>query len=43
MAFGVLGAIPGNDITVDDPDCCAVSFPDFWEQLARVTRVSRDR
>jgi 3-phosphoshikimate 1-carboxyvinyltransferase len=43
MAFGVLGAIPGNDITVDDPDCCAVSFPDFWEQLARVTRGSRDR
>ena len=43
MAFGILGAIPGNDVTVDDPDCCAVSFPDFWEQLARVTRRSPDR
>ena len=38
MAFGILGAIPGNDITVDDPDCCAVSFPDFWQQLALATQ-----
>ena len=33
MAFGVLGSIPGNQITVDDPACVAVSFPTFWEQL----------
>lgn len=35
MAFGVLGAIPGNRITVDDPDCVAVSYPGFWNDLAR--------
>jgi 3-phosphoshikimate 1-carboxyvinyltransferase len=36
MAFGVLGAIPGSRITIDDPACAAVSFPTFWEELARV-------
>jgi len=36
MAFGVLGAVPGNQITVDDRACAAVSFPSFWEELARV-------
>jgi 3-phosphoshikimate 1-carboxyvinyltransferase len=36
MAFGVLGALPGNRITVDDPDCVAVSFPTFWHELGRV-------
>ena len=35
MAFGVLGALPGNDIRVDDPACVAVSFPGFWEVLGR--------
>lgn len=37
MAFGVLGASPGTSITVDDPSCVAVSYPGFWEDLARVT------
>lgn len=37
MAFGVLGALPGNDIVVDDPACVAVSYPTFWEDLGRVT------
>lgn len=36
MAFGVLGALPGNEITVDDPDCVAVSYPAFWDDLRRV-------
>ncbi len=36
MAFGILAAIPGNAITIDDPACVAVSFPDFWSELARV-------
>lgn len=36
MAFGVLGALPGNDIVVDDPSCVAISYPDFWSDLARV-------
>ena len=37
MAFGVLGALPGNDIVVDDPDCVAVSYPNFWRDLAQLT------
>jgi 3-phosphoshikimate 1-carboxyvinyltransferase len=37
MAFGVLSALPGNEISVDDPDCVAVSYPGFWADLARVT------
>ena len=39
MAFGVLGALPGNDIAVDDPECVAVSYPDFWSDLERVRRA----
>ncbi len=38
MAFGVLGALPGNEIEIDDPACVAVSYPAFWADLARVTR-----
>jgi 3-phosphoshikimate 1-carboxyvinyltransferase len=37
MAFGILGALPGNEIAVDDPDCVAVSYPAFWSDLASVT------
>ena len=37
MAFGVLGALPGSAIEVDDPECVAVSFPDFWRALAGAT------
>ena len=36
MAFGILGALPGNDITVRGPECVSVSFPGFWELLARI-------
>jgi 3-phosphoshikimate 1-carboxyvinyltransferase len=38
MAFGVLGALPGNDIRVRGRECVDVSFPGFWEQLARLSR-----
>jgi 3-phosphoshikimate 1-carboxyvinyltransferase len=34
MAFTVLGTTRGSRITVDDPDCAAVSFPGFANQLA---------
>ena len=34
MAFGVLGALPGSDVAVDDPSCVDVSFPGFWSALA---------
>jgi 3-phosphoshikimate 1-carboxyvinyltransferase len=37
MAFGVLGAQPGNAIEIDHPECVDVSFPGFWELLRRVT------
>jgi 3-phosphoshikimate 1-carboxyvinyltransferase len=33
MAFGVLGAIPGNDVALDDRECVAVSYPGFWRDL----------
>jgi 3-phosphoshikimate 1-carboxyvinyltransferase len=38
MAFGILGALDGNDITIDDRDCVSVSYPGFWNDLARITR-----
>jgi 3-phosphoshikimate 1-carboxyvinyltransferase len=37
MAFGILGALPGNEIAIDDRECVAVSYPSFWDDLARVT------
>jgi 3-phosphoshikimate 1-carboxyvinyltransferase len=36
MAFGILGALPGNDIVIDDPTCVAVSYPQFWDDLRHV-------
>jgi 3-phosphoshikimate 1-carboxyvinyltransferase len=35
MAFAVLGAARGNAIEVDDRECVAVSYPGFWDDLAR--------
>jgi 3-phosphoshikimate 1-carboxyvinyltransferase len=37
MSFGILGAVTGNEIRVDDTQCVAVSYPEFWRDLARVT------
>lgn len=37
MAFGILSALPGNHITIDDPACVDVSYPTFWDDLARAT------
>jgi len=37
MAFGILGALPGNDIEIDDRECVAVSYPAFWTDLSAVT------
>ncbi len=36
MAFGVLGALPGNDIRIDHPEAADVSFPGFWDLLDRL-------
>jgi 3-phosphoshikimate 1-carboxyvinyltransferase len=33
MAFGVLGFLDGNDIEIDDRECVAISYPDFWRDL----------
>jgi 3-phosphoshikimate 1-carboxyvinyltransferase len=38
MSFGVLGAVPGNQIEIDDPQCVAVSYPGFWSDLGAVVR-----
>ena len=37
MAFGVLAALPGNEIAIDDRECVAVSYPRFWDDLRSVT------
>lgn len=37
MAFGVLAALPGNRIEVEDPGVVDVSFPGFWERLRGAT------
>lgn len=33
MAFGVLGALPGNELEIEDREVVDVSFPGFWELL----------
>ena len=33
MAFGILGALPGNRITIDDPSVVDISYPGFWTDL----------
>jgi 3-phosphoshikimate 1-carboxyvinyltransferase len=38
MAFGVLATLPGNEIAIDDRECVVVSYPNFWEDLQRVSR-----
>ncbi len=38
MAFAVLGTVPGARVEVDDRSCVAVSYPDFFRDLRRVTR-----
>jgi 3-phosphoshikimate 1-carboxyvinyltransferase len=36
MAFGVLSAVSGNQITILNPEIVAVSYPGFWQDLRRV-------
>ena len=38
MAFAVLGTVRGARVTVDDPDCVAVSFPGFPSVLRSIRR-----
>ena len=37
MAFGVLGALRGNDVRVRGREVVDVSFPDFWTRLAELS------
>lgn len=39
MAFGVLAALPGNEIVIDEPSTVEISFPGFWETLRAATEV----
>jgi 3-phosphoshikimate 1-carboxyvinyltransferase len=41
MAFGVLGALPGNEIQVEDPEVADVSYPGFWTLLAELASGAR--
>ncbi|MEX2472129.1 MAG: 3-phosphoshikimate 1-carboxyvinyltransferase [Gemmatimonadota bacterium] len=36
MAFGVLAALPGNRVEIDDPGAAGVSFPGFWELMGGI-------
>ena len=36
MAFAVLSAATGNRIQIMNPECVAVSYPKFWDDLRRV-------
>jgi 3-phosphoshikimate 1-carboxyvinyltransferase len=38
MAFGVLAALPGNEIEIEDPEVVDVSFPGFWTLLRTLAR-----
>ena len=37
MAFGILGALPGHQVFVDNPGAADVSFPGFWKLLQRLS------
>ena len=37
MAFGVLARRWGSAVSVDDRSCVAVSYPEFWDDLQRVS------
>ena len=43
MAFGVLGALPGNRLEIDDPGVVDVSFPGFWPLLRGLARPTPPR
>jgi 3-phosphoshikimate 1-carboxyvinyltransferase len=38
MAFGVLSYLDGNEIEIDDRECVAISYPDFWTDLASLAQ-----
>jgi 3-phosphoshikimate 1-carboxyvinyltransferase len=38
MLAGIAGVLSREGVEIDDPDCVAVSFPDFFELLDEVAR-----
>ncbi len=38
MAFAMANLVSESGIALDDPNCVAVSFPEFWDILEQVTR-----
>jgi 3-phosphoshikimate 1-carboxyvinyltransferase len=39
MSFGVLGALPGNRISVDRPEIADVSFPGYWTLISEIAEM----
>lgn len=37
MAFGALNAEARNHVHIDNRECAEVSFPEFWDELGRIT------
>jgi len=40
MAFAVLGTVPGAAVELDDARCVAISYPNFFRDLAGVVHPS---
>ncbi|HVF38948.1 MAG TPA: 3-phosphoshikimate 1-carboxyvinyltransferase [Gemmatimonadaceae bacterium] len=38
MAFGILAALPGNRIEIDDRECVSISYPGFWTDVEAITQ-----
>jgi 3-phosphoshikimate 1-carboxyvinyltransferase len=37
MSFAIAGLSASGETTIDDADCVAVSYPNFWRDLQRLT------
>jgi 3-phosphoshikimate 1-carboxyvinyltransferase len=36
MTFAIAGLVSGAAVSVDDPDAAAVSYPTFYDDVARI-------
>lgn len=43
MAFGVLAALPGNEIEITGRDVVNISYPTFWKELERVSKEMEEQ
>jgi len=37
MAFAIAGLVAEEEVIIDNPQCVAVSYPTFWEDIAKVS------